>query len=467
MTGTAGDGSDRRGLPRGPQALPREEVAAHQRERLFEAMVQAINERGFVATTISDLVTRAGVSRRSFYEHFESKDECLLEAFDASAARLRERIVEANGSRADYADWREQIAVAVRALFEATVNRPDAARLVCIEVGAAGAPGLERWARGTAQFERFVTAVFDAAPGEGTIADPVAKAFVGALRKILYSRVAAGQSGKALQAELERLVPELIEWLGGYYPTPAAIPRRPRARRARRLTSGRAPGTLVSRPRPASARGLPRGEHSLPRGFVEHNQRERIFDAIANLTAANGYPALGLEDIAAEAAVSLQTFYKHFDSKADAFLATYEVGHAKTVAIVGDAFAAQSTWPAGVHASIVAMLEFFAAEPAYAHIACMDILVAFPHMTERVEAASSSYAELLEVGLSKAARDGQPPPLVGEAIVGGIFELLHDYVLRGLATRLPELAEHASYIALTPFIGAEQAVAAITSVRRR
>src|SRR5579863_1182793 len=71
-----------KGLPRGPQALPRERVAAHQRERLVEAMVQAVSERGVVATTISDLVARAGISRRTFYEHFDNKEVCLLATYD-------------------------------------------------------------------------------------------------------------------------------------------------------------------------------------------------------------------------------------------------------------------------------------------------------------------------------------------------------------------------------------------------
>ena len=68
---------------------------------------------------------------------------------------------------------------------------------------------------------------------------------------------------------------------------------------------GRAPGTLSARAL-SGGRGLPRGEHNLPRGFVTHNQRERIFDAIANLTATSGYPALSLDEVAAEAAVSLR-----------------------------------------------------------------------------------------------------------------------------------------------------------------
>ena len=46
-------------------------------------MVQAVNERGVVATTISDLVARAGISRRTFYEHFRDKEDCLLATYDA------------------------------------------------------------------------------------------------------------------------------------------------------------------------------------------------------------------------------------------------------------------------------------------------------------------------------------------------------------------------------------------------
>jgi AcrR family transcriptional regulator len=175
-----------RGLPRGPQALPPEEVAADQRERLYEATIHAVNEHGFVATTISDLVARAGVSRRSFYEHFENKEECLLATYDALIERLTARIVEAYDPKDE---WIDQIEAIVRALFEASSDRPDAARLVCVEMGAAGPVGIERWARDAELLTTFITSVFEKAPGDGSIPAPVARAIVGALRTILYSRV--------------------------------------------------------------------------------------------------------------------------------------------------------------------------------------------------------------------------------------------------------------------------------------
>jgi AcrR family transcriptional regulator len=449
-----------KGLPRGPQALPREQVVAHQRERLVEAMVQAVNERGVVATTISDLVARAGISRRTFYEHFENKEDCLLATYDAVVETEVQRLLGVYTAGQD--GWLGQLEAMIRALFDAIADRPDAARLICVEMGASGAIGVQRWADGAARFERFVSTGFEQAPGPGALPEPVARAIVGALRKIIYSRVRAERSSKSLKIEFARIVPDLMEWIACYYPSPRGVPRKPRSRTPRKLEGGRAPGSL-SPPAPWGTRGLPRGEHNLPRGFVVFNQRERIFDAIARLTASKGYQALSLEDIAAAAAVSLQTFYTHFENKEEAFLATYEVGHARAVAAVNRSLAPQTNWVAGVRAGVLALLEFLASEPAYAHMACVDILIAYPHVARRVEEANAAYAELLDMELGEGAPSSAPVPIVGEAIVGGVFELLHDYILRGRTRRLPELADHISYIALTPFIGSEAAAAAIAT----
>jgi AcrR family transcriptional regulator len=457
----SGGGRAHKGLPRGPQALPREQVAAHQRERLTEAMVQVVDERGVVATTISDLVARAGVSRRTFYEHFENKEACLLATYDAVVEQEIRRLLDVYGSKTG---WLEQLEAIIRALFADIAKRPDAARLVCIEMGASGAAGVQRWADGAARLQRFIRGGFERAPGPGTIPDPVARAIVGALRKIVYSRVRERRSSKALRTELMRLVPGLMEWIASYYPTPPEIPSRPRPRAPTRLEGGRAPGSL-SPPAPWGARGLPRGEHNLPRGFVVFNQRERIFDAIARLTAANGYGSLNLEDIAAAAAVSLKTFYTHFENKEEAFLATYEVGHSRGVAAVNRALASQTNWIEGVREGAMALLRFLASEPAYAHLACVDILIAYPHVAGRVEEANAGYAHLLELGLGEGAPPSPSTPIVGEALVGGVFELLHDHILRGHTRRLPELADHIGYIALTPFVGREAAAAAIATRR--
>lgn len=446
----------RRGLPRGPQALPREDVAADQRERLYEATIKAVSERGFVATTISDLVTSAGVSRRSFYEHFENKEECLLATYDALIERLTQRIVAGYDPTAE---WTKQIEAIVRALFDAASERPDAARLVCVEMGAAGPVGIERWARDASLLTRFVSAVFEQAPGEGTLPEPVARAIVGALRTILYSRVRRGRSSRALRSELQKLTPDVVAWATSYYPTPAAIPERPRPRRHGQRQGGRAPGTFSPSPRWAP-RGLPRGEHNLPKGFVAHNQRERIFDAVANLTASKGYPALSLEDIVAEAAISLQTFYEHFENKEEAFLATFEMSHAKAMAAINRSLNLRLSWAQNVRLGVDALLGIIASEPSAGKLACVDILIAYPHVAGRVDEANFSYIELLDIGPDDSYPN-MPAPIVREAIVGAVFELLHDYILNGRSERIPELSDHVMYIVIAPFAGREIAAQAV------
>jgi AcrR family transcriptional regulator len=458
VASTRGDGraNGRRGLPRGPQALPREQVAADQRERLFGAMIEVVDEQGFVASTISDLVKRAGVSRRSFYEHFENKEECLLATYDSLVEGLTARIAATYDPESPLMD---QIEALVRAIFDAASERPDAARLVSVEMGAAGPVGIERWARDAELLTRFLSALFKRAPEEGRIPDPVARAIVGALRTIIYARVRRRRSSKALKTELERLIPDLVSWIAAYYPTPPAIPLRPRPRRHSHLQGGRAPGTFSPSPSWAP-RGLPRGEHNLPRGFVAHNQRERIFDAVANLTAAKGYPALNLEEIVAEAAISLQTFYEHFESKEEAFLATFEMAHSKAMAAVNRSLDLRLSWGRNVRRGLTALLEIVASEPAAAKLACVDILIAYPHMVGRVNEANFSYIELLDIGPDDSYPN-MPAPVVREAIVGGIFELMHDYILRGRTEHLPDLVDHVIYLLVTPFAGKEIAAQAV------
>ena len=135
--------------------------------------------------------------------------------------------------------WLEQLEAMIRALFAAIADRPDAARLICVEMGASGAVGVERWADGAARFERFISRGFEQSPGPGTI-PTVARAIVGALRKIIYSRVRAERSSKSLKLELMRVVPDLMAWIASFYPTPPGVPRRPVARKPRRLEGGRA-----------------------------------------------------------------------------------------------------------------------------------------------------------------------------------------------------------------------------------
>src|SRR6195256_1200113 len=88
-------------LPRGRHRLSRDQVLASQRGRMLAAMAEAVAEKGYVGTAVADVIERAGVSRETFYEHFSSKEDCFLAAYDTGVEALHEVMGAAlAGSRA-------------------------------------------------------------------------------------------------------------------------------------------------------------------------------------------------------------------------------------------------------------------------------------------------------------------------------------------------------------------------------
>jgi AcrR family transcriptional regulator len=224
------------------------------------------------------------------------------------------------------------------------------------------------------------------------------------------------------------------------------------------VEGGRAPGTLAPHARLNPRRGLPRGDQNVSHSFVVHSQRERILDAVANITAADGYAALKVETIGEQAAVSLNAFYEHFEAVEDAFLVAYEVGHGKALAIVENAYVAETDWRLAVRAGLAALFNFMASEPAFARMALVDALTATPRTAERSNAGVDAFARMLVPGLEETQRENPLPTVTIEAIAGGLFELCLHYALQRKIQELPELTSSATYIALTPFLGGSEAV---------
>ncbi len=113
-----------------------------------------------------------------------------------------------------------------------------------------------------------------------------------------------------------------------------------------------------------------------------------------------------MEGIAAEASVSLQAFYEHFSGKEDAFLVAYEIGHDKALALVEQAYRSQADWRLGVRAGIAALFRFMAGEPAYAHMAMVDVLAATDRTAERAFKGAGSYSQMLLPGLDYSPDGG-------------------------------------------------------------
>ena len=124
-----------RRLPRGSHGLDRDVVESSQRARLLEAVGRAVADKGYAAATIDDIVRGAGVSKKTFYEHFADKEGCFLAAYEAAAQELFLRVREAQGTSDE---WLERTRAGIRAYLHWLAAEPALARVFLIEVAAGG-----------------------------------------------------------------------------------------------------------------------------------------------------------------------------------------------------------------------------------------------------------------------------------------------------------------------------------------
>jgi AcrR family transcriptional regulator len=140
-----------RRLPRGTHGLDRSLVAASQRTRLLEAVGRAVADRGYAAATIDDIVGDAGVSKKTFYEHFNDKLDCFLAAYEAASDELLEHMTAAEedavpretGSDPVSREWLARTRAGVHAYLRWLAAEPALARVFLIEIAAAGPAALE------------------------------------------------------------------------------------------------------------------------------------------------------------------------------------------------------------------------------------------------------------------------------------------------------------------------------------
>lgn len=124
-------------LPRGRHNLSADDVAADQRQRMCAGIAGALAERGYARLTVDDVLKRSGVSRRTFYEQFEDKDDCLYAAYENAERRAWAAATEAVADT-PAGDWPGRVHAGLAAILEFVAAEPDTARLFTLEARAAG-----------------------------------------------------------------------------------------------------------------------------------------------------------------------------------------------------------------------------------------------------------------------------------------------------------------------------------------
>ncbi len=140
----------------------REEVYGIQRARILSAMVEVAAEGGYIGAAIAPVVACAGVSRRTFYELFDGREDCFLAAFEWGLAQARSATIDAYRSQRS---WRDRVRHALAALLAFLDSEPELARVCVIEALGAGKLVLERRAR---VLDELIAALGADAPARGS-----------------------------------------------------------------------------------------------------------------------------------------------------------------------------------------------------------------------------------------------------------------------------------------------------------
>jgi AcrR family transcriptional regulator len=172
-------------------------------------------------------------------------------------------------------------------------------------------------------------------------------------------------------------------------------------------------------------------------------------DAVAELTAEQGYEATKIADIVRRAGVARKTLYDNFDGKEEVFLATFDAGAAEFLARVEAACsAAEGGWPQQVEAALEAFLGFIAEQPALAKMCMVEALSATPAAGERRDAALQKIVGIVR---DAAPDDAGLPDTIEETLVGGVSWIVYQLIRRGEAERAPELLPELSEFVLAPY----------------
>lgn len=188
-------------LPPGRHGLPRTYVEQNQRQRIVDAVAEVVSLTGYHAMSVEEIIGTAGVSRRTFYDKFHSKEDAFLAAYDTISLELVQSVKDAYDASGSFP---EGVVACLRTFLEYVAVHPQYSDACIVEVLAAGPRALERR---NAVMKALAELIHNGAENMPDRMHPpalTAETIVGGIYEIVYSRVLQGQT-----SELPKLLPDL------------------------------------------------------------------------------------------------------------------------------------------------------------------------------------------------------------------------------------------------------------------
>lgn len=174
-------------------------------------MAQAVAAKGYADTTIADVVREAGVSRRTFYEHFNTRADCLIALY---AVASRNALEVLKGGIDPSRDWQTQVEQALAAYLQALARNPVLLRTMFIDILGLGAPGLAARRRVNQSIADFMLEVVNVRQRQPALDADMAMAVVGGIHELVLQAIErgrvdtlpelAGQAARLVRAVVQR-----------------------------------------------------------------------------------------------------------------------------------------------------------------------------------------------------------------------------------------------------------------------
>ena len=212
---------------------------------------------------------------------------------------------------------------------------------------------------------------------------------------------------------------------------------------------------------------MPPGRHLVPSDFVTQNQRERMLLATAELVAERGYQKTTIELIAKTSKVALVTFYEHFSSKEECFLAAFDESVAAAREVFAELLDPEQPWQEQISSALEIFLEMVVKEQARAKLCIVEAQAAGSASLARYQAMLESVAPKLREGREFNPRASRLPDGLEVAIAGGIAWLVHQRLVADDVDELMALLPEMLQVTLTPYVGEVEAGRAADAAQAR
>lgn len=412
------------------------QVADHQRARIHSAMLELVAENGYEAVTVRDLARAAGVSTRSFYGHYSSKEQCFLVVLQLVIQRVP-RLFELSQECTS----EERIQLAIETVVCALASEPKAARLLCVDAYTAGPIALRHAESGRRSIERAIDERFGEKP---SVSRPslAAEAVVAGV----YSAVRGchvEERGFPLAANPREILGPWMTSCSESFSQLDELAKIPFLDEAK----------VDSLPSKVADRAQSVGVIESPKG-----NRTALLKAATRLAAADKHQTLTLAKLVKAGGVSRRSFHANFSSLEECLLRALELEATDAMACVRESAESGLTPEEGAYRAVAMLCRRIEDDKSFA-THCLDASVApgMPRMCFQ-QAMADELAVIVAETLEATWHVNRPTVRVA---AGSIWGMVENHVTSGSANGLLRKAPAFTYLLLAPIIGPAAAMGAV------